>query len=61
MKTDRSEILLRLLIAILLGLVVAYISLNNETKVYADIIIIVTGIASFVLYIWEKLKGEWRF
>jgi|JI9StandDraft_1071089.scaffolds.fasta_scaffold1182430_1 hypothetical protein len=58
MKTDRSEILLRLLIAILLGLVVAYISLNNETKVYADIIIIVTGIASFVLYIWEKLKGE---
>ena len=58
MKTDRSEILLRLLIAILLGLVVAYISVNNETKVYADIIIIVTGIASFVLYIWEKLKGE---
>ncbi|HRG77668.1 MAG TPA: hypothetical protein PLX69_24120 [Leptospiraceae bacterium] len=58
MKTDRSEILLRLLIAILLGLVVAYISLNNETKVYADLIIIVTGIASFVLYIWEKLKGE---
>ena len=58
MKTDRSEILLRLLIAILLGLVVAYISLNNETKVYADIIIIVTGIASFVLYILEKLKGE---
>ena len=58
MKTDRSEILLRLLIAILFGLVVAYISLNNETKVYADLIIIVTGIASFVLYIWEKLKGE---
>lgn len=51
MKIDRSELLLRLLITISLGLIVANISLNNETKVYADIIIIITGITSFVLYI----------
>jgi hypothetical protein len=42
MKTDKNEFLLRVLIALLLGFLVAYISLNNETKVY----------------IWEKLQSE---
>lgn len=57
MKIDKSEFLLRVIISLMIGLAVAYMSLSKEMKIYSDLIIIIVGIASFVLYIWEKIKG----
>ena len=49
---EPSEILLRLLISLFLGLIVAFFYFTPTTKIYGEVLLVVISISSFILTIW---------
>jgi hypothetical protein len=49
---EPSEILLRILVALFLGLIVAFVYFTPTTKIYGELLLAVISVASFILTIW---------